>query len=151
VKVECKHSGGLLQPITILEWKWVVISLEFITGFPKAMRQHDSIMVFVDRLTKVRHSISVKSTFAANDVPQVFIRDVVILNGVPKRIVSNRYVKFTSMFLKELFAGFVTKLVFNTNYHPKTDGKTKRANRILEDMLKMYVMHQQSGKSIFYW
>lgn len=31
VKVECKHPGGLIHPILILEWKWEVISMDFIT------------------------------------------------------------------------------------------------------------------------
>ena len=34
VKAECKHPGGLLQPIVIPEWKWEVISMDFFTGFP---------------------------------------------------------------------------------------------------------------------
>jgi hypothetical protein len=101
VKAECKHPGGLLQPIAIPEWKWEVISMDFITGFPKTVRQHDSIMVVVDRLTKVAHFIPVKSTFSASDVAQVFIRDVVRLHGVPKKIVSDRDAKFTSKFWKE--------------------------------------------------
>ena len=64
--------------------------MEFITGLSKAVRQHDSIMVIVDRLTKVTHFIPVNSTFLASDVGQVFIRDVVRLHGVPKNIVSDR-------------------------------------------------------------
>ena len=44
------------------------LSMDFITGFPKIMRQHDSIMVIVDRLTKVAHFIPLKSTFSASDV-----------------------------------------------------------------------------------
>ena len=28
----------------------------------------------------------------------------------------------------------------NTTYQPKLDGKTKRINRIIEDMLRMYIM-----------
>lgn len=60
VKVEHKHPGGLLQLILILEWKWEVISMDFITGFPRTSRQHDSIMVVADRLTKVAQSIRVK-------------------------------------------------------------------------------------------
>jgi len=83
VKGECKHPGGLLQPIVILEWKWDVISMEFITGFSRIVRQHDSIMVVVYRLTKVSHFIPVKSAFSTSDVAQVFIKDVVRLHDVP--------------------------------------------------------------------
>jgi len=37
--------------------------MEFIIGLLKTVRQHDSIMVIVDRLTTVAHFIQVKSTF----------------------------------------------------------------------------------------
>jgi hypothetical protein len=60
VKVEHKHPTGLLQPLPILEWKWEVVTIDFITKFPKTTRQHDSIMVVVDKLTKVAHFIPVK-------------------------------------------------------------------------------------------
>jgi hypothetical protein len=33
---------------------------------------------------------------------------------------------------------------FNTTYQPETDGKTKRVNHVLEDMLRMYVMDKPS-------
>eukprot|EP00253_Pinus_taeda_P025179 PITA_25179 len=56
---------------------------------------------------------------------------------------SDKDAKFTSKFSKELFAGLGTKFFFRITYHPKTYGQTERVNRILEDMLRMYVMHQQ--------
>ena len=55
VKVEHQHPIGLLQPLPIPEWKWEVISMDFITGLPMTWRQHDSIMVVVDKLTKAAH------------------------------------------------------------------------------------------------
>jgi len=61
--------------------------MDFITGFPKTLKQHDFIMVIVDNLTKVSHFILIKSTFLASDVAQLFIIDVVILHNVPKKIV----------------------------------------------------------------
>ena len=61
VKVEHQHPAGLLQPLPVLEWKWEVISMDFITGLPMTWRQHDFIMVVVDKLTKVTHFIPVKS------------------------------------------------------------------------------------------
>lgn len=47
--------------------------MEFITGFMKTVRQHDSIIIIVDRLKKVGHFIAMKYTFSASDVAQVFI------------------------------------------------------------------------------
>ena len=35
-------------------------------------------------------------------------------------------------------------LNFNTTYHPESNGKTKRVNRVIEDMLRMYVMDKPS-------
>jgi hypothetical protein len=38
VKVEHQHPTGLLHPFPIPEWKWEVISMDFITGFPKTQK-----------------------------------------------------------------------------------------------------------------
>ena len=92
--------------------------MDFIIGFPRKSRQHDSIMVVVDRFTKVAHFIPVKSTCSSSDVAHVFIRDVVRLHGVLKKIVSDRDEKFTSKFWNKLFVGLGTELAFNTTYRP---------------------------------
>lgn len=52
VKVEHRHPAGLLQPLLIPEWKWEVVTIDFITKLPCSSRQHDSIMVAVEKLTK---------------------------------------------------------------------------------------------------
>jgi hypothetical protein len=64
------------------------------------------------------------------------------LHGMPETIISDRDAKFTSSFWTDLFEGFETQLAFNTTYHPQTDRKTKRVNRVLEYMLRMHVVHQ---------
>jgi len=93
-------------------------------------------MFFVDRLTNIAHFIPMKSILLASDVEQVFIRELIRLHNVPKKILSDRDMKLTSMFWKkELFACLGIKLVFNTTYHPQTDGKIERVNRILEDIV----------------
>jgi hypothetical protein len=53
VKVEHRHPAGLLQPLPISEWKWEVVTLDFITKLPRTNKQDDSIMVVVDKLTKL--------------------------------------------------------------------------------------------------
>jgi hypothetical protein len=100
VKVEHKHPTGLLHPLQIPKWKWETISMDFITGFPKTMKQHDAIMVVVDKLRKEAHFIPIKYTFKSIDVANVFIKEIFRLHGLPKTIISNRDAKFTSSFWK---------------------------------------------------
>ena len=102
-------------------------------------RQHDFIMVVVDKLTKAAHFIPVKSTYETGDIAKIFMKEIFKLHGLPKAIVSDTDVKFTSNFWKGLFVDLGTNLNFKTTYHPHTDGKTKRVNQVLEDMLRMYV------------
>ena len=54
-------------------------------------------------------------------------------------VISDRDVKFTSAFWKELFAGLNTNLNFSTRYHQQMNGQTERTNQIIEDMLYMFV------------
>jgi hypothetical protein len=72
------------------------------------------------------------------------MKEISILHGIPKTIVSDRDPKFTLKFWKGLFNGFGTNLNFNTTYHLESDGQTKRANQVIEDMLRMYVMDKPS-------
>jgi hypothetical protein len=66
------------------------------------------------------------------------------LHGIPKTILYDRDLKFTSKLWKGLFKGFIMNLNFITAYHPESDGKTKRMNQVIEDMLRMYVMDKPS-------
>jgi hypothetical protein len=99
-------------------------------------------MVMVDKLSKFSHFIPFKLTCKEIDISNIFMKDIFILHSMPKDIVSDRDTKFTSSFWKSLIPGFETKLLFNTTCHPQTNGNIERLNQILEDMLRMYVMHQ---------
>ncbi|XP_069143362.1 uncharacterized protein [Solanum lycopersicum] len=57
VKVEHQRPGVLAQNIEILEWKWEMIDMDFITGLPRSRRQHDSIWV---RKLRTKEVASVK-------------------------------------------------------------------------------------------
>jgi len=78
----------------------------------------------------------------ASDVTQIFKKEIVRLHGIPKKILSNRDVRFTSRFWKGLCAGLGTHLAFSTSYQTQIDGKAQKTNIILKDMLRMYIMHQ---------
>eukprot|EP00253_Pinus_taeda_P028544 PITA_28544 len=126
VKAEHQHPAGLLQPLPIPEWKWEVITMDFITGLPKSKKGNDSIMVVVDKLSKSAHFILVQSTYRAAQIANIFMQNIFRLHGLPKTIISDRDVKFTSAFWKNLFEGLGTQLNFSIAYHSQTDGQTER-------------------------
>ena len=45
VKAEHRHLAWMLYPLPIPEWKWEVVTMDFIMGLPRIGKQHDSIMV----------------------------------------------------------------------------------------------------------
>jgi hypothetical protein len=47
VKVEHQHPSILLQPLPILEWKWEVISMDFITGFPRSNKKMTQLWLWL--------------------------------------------------------------------------------------------------------
>jgi hypothetical protein len=101
-KDEHTHPTGLLQPLPIPEHKWESVSMDFITGLPKAQGK-DCIFVVVDRLTKFAHFFSISMDYSASQVADLFFREVFRLHGLPKTIVSDRDNRFMSTFWQELF------------------------------------------------
>jgi hypothetical protein len=51
--------------------------MDFIVGLPLTSRNHDSIWVVVDRLTKTAHFIAVNSTYSAKDYAEIYLDRVV--------------------------------------------------------------------------
>jgi hypothetical protein len=123
VKDEHRHLAGLLQPLPIPEWNWEVVKMDFITKFPKTSKQNDAIMVVVEKLTKSSHFIPMKFTQKETNFVDIYMRQVACFHGIPKTIVCDKDIKFTSKFYKGLFKGFITNLNFNIAYHPESDGK----------------------------
>ena len=87
--------------------------MDFIIGFPKTQRQNNLIMVVIDKLSKSSHFIHVKSTCKAINITEIFMKEIFILRGIPRMVISDRDIKFTSNFWKELFEGLGTNLNFS--------------------------------------
>jgi transposase InsO family protein len=112
--------------------------MDFIVGLPLTSRNHDSIWVVVDRLTKTAHFIAVNSTYSAKDYAEIYLDRVVRLHGIPKTIISDRGPQFISHFWEQLHESLGTKLIRSFAYHPQTHGQTERVNQVVEDMLRAH-------------
>jgi hypothetical protein len=89
VKADYMKPGGLLQPLSISDWKWDDISMDFIMGLPLTTHKFDSIWVIMDRLSKSTHFIPVHTYYDARRYAEIYIAHVLCLHKVPKTIISD--------------------------------------------------------------
>jgi hypothetical protein len=68
VKVDYMKPGGLLQPLSIPDWKCDDISMDFIVGLLLMAHKFYSIWVVVDRLPKSIHFILVTLIMMLEDM-----------------------------------------------------------------------------------
>lgn len=78
-------------------------------------------------------------------VVDLFFEHVFKLNGVLKRIVSDKDRIFISTFWKELMKLVGIEIDHITSYHPQINGQTKIVNKWLEDYLRNYMLGQQKA------
>jgi hypothetical protein len=89
VKANYMKPGGQLQPLSILDWKWDDISMDFIVGLPLTTRKCNSIWVILNRLTKSAHFIPVNTNYNIQKYAEIYIARVLCLHGVLKMIISD--------------------------------------------------------------
>ena len=63
--------------------------MDFVEGLPNS-GGFDSIMVVLDRMSKYAHFSPLKHPYTAHTVGSTFIRDIVMLHGIPRSIISDR-------------------------------------------------------------
>jgi hypothetical protein len=140
VKADYMKPRGLLQLLSVPDWKWDDISMDFIVGLPLTAHKFNSIWVIVDRLTKSAHFIPMNTNYSIQKYAVIYVPRVLCLHGVPKMIISDRGSQFITCFWEQLHASLETHLIHSSAYHLQTDGQTELVNQILEDMLRACVM-----------
>ncbi|KAJ8764398.1 hypothetical protein K2173_006138 [Erythroxylum novogranatense] len=98
IRAEHQAPSGKLRPLSIPEWKWQRVTMDFLMGLPKTSRKHDAIWVIMDRLTKSAHFLAIKQTDSLHVLAKKYIDEIVRLHGIPDSIISDRDPRFTSIF-----------------------------------------------------
>jgi hypothetical protein len=98
IKADHLRPTGNLQPLSIPEWKWENICMDFIVGLPRTSRGYNSIWVIVDRLTKSAHFIPVATTYRVGQYAKLYISHIVRYHSILKTIISDRGSIFVAHF-----------------------------------------------------
>ena len=141
-KNRTEQPVGKLMPNSILEKPWMQISADFITKLP-LVQEYDSILVVVDRLTKMVYFILTTEKTSAEGLARLLRDNVWKLRGLPESIISDSGPQFTVGLMKELNKMLGIKSKLSTAFHPQTDGQTERINQKLEQYLRMFIDHRQ--------
>ena len=143
----CQHNKNCteqlaekLMPNSILERPWMYISADFITKLLLA-QEYDSILVIVNRLTKMAHFIPTTEKTSAEGLARLFRDNIWKLHGLPKSIISDRGPQFVVGLIRELNKMLGIKSKLSTVFHPQTDRQTERVNQELEQYLRMFINH----------
>ena len=140
-----RAPAGLLQPLPTPEHNWEQITMDLITGLPTTSEGHDTILVIVDRMSKMIHCSPTRKTVTGPGLADLVINNVFRYHGLPRIIISDRDPRTTSNFWRALFNILGTNLRVSTAFHPQTDGQTERANRTLEEMLRAFVNRRRDN------
>ena len=135
-------TPGALMPLPIperpcMEWTTDSVSVS------RAKTGYDCIQVFVERLTKLKHFVPMRSTDTASDLAAVVVRVIIRAHGVPLSIVSDRDPKITSLFYKELARLLGISRSMSTARHPQTDGQSENQIRALIPALSSFCNDRQ--------
>jgi transposase InsO family protein len=139
---------GFLQPLPQPDGAWRHFSMDFVTDLPPIVRGgtvYDSILVIVDRFTKLARYIPTTKSLSAEGLANLITSTLVMKSGPPLSIVSDRGTVFTSEYWSTFcYLLNVTKRL-STAFHPQSDGQTERMNQELENHLRIYCSYAQDN------
>ena len=120
----------------------MTILADFITKLSLA-QGYNSILVVVDRLTKMVYFIPTIEKTLAEGLARLFRDNMQKLHGLPKSIILNRGPQFMAGLIQELNGMLGIKSKLSTVFHPQTDRQMERVNQKLEQYLRMFIDHRQ--------
>ncbi|GBG87655.1 hypothetical protein CBR_g45808 [Chara braunii] len=142
-KTTTRTPLGLLRPLPIPDQPGDSVSMDFMDTQVKSRYGKSQVMVVVDRFSKYAVFVPLPSEARTDLVIQKFFDFWVSENGIPLSIVSDRDSRFTSHNWQELMRVYGSKLLMSSGRHPETNGQTEQMNKILQQVLRMYIRPDQ--------
>ncbi|PQM43474.1 hypothetical protein VC83_09660 [Pseudogymnoascus destructans] len=141
---------GEMQGLRMPTKPFESISMDFITDLPPSIgadqaKASDSILVIVDRYTKVSKYIPCRKTITATELGRVFLEYWVKDFGIPAEIITDRGSVFTCHFWSAFCFHLKVRRNLSTAFHPQSDGQTERQNQNIEAYLRLHCNQHQDN------
>ena len=148
-KISRHKSYEKLSFFFISKFKWIDLTMNFVTKLfeNKTWNEitHDSILVVMNKLTKIIHYISVTKTIIAKNLIEILIRKIIKFHDFSSSITTDRNFIFTSKYHDSLCYAFKIKFKLFTTYYSQIDNQTKRQNNIMKQYFKTFVNFEQNN------
>ncbi|GBG75328.1 hypothetical protein CBR_g19961 [Chara braunii] len=134
---------GLLKPLPISERPGESLSMDFMDTLVTNKSGMRHIFIIVDKFSKYARLIAMPETAKTEYVIRLFKENWVRDFGLPKSIVSDRDVRFTSELWKAAAAEQGTQLQMASGNHPEANGQAEQLNRAVQHLLRHYIKPNQ--------
>ncbi|GBG80636.1 hypothetical protein CBR_g31096 [Chara braunii] len=134
---------GLLKPLPIPAGPGQSVSMDFMDILVTNRSGKRHIFVIIDRFTKYARLIAMPETARTEHVIKLFMDNRVRDFRLPKSIVSDRDVRFTSELWKKTAEQLGCQLQMTSGNHPEANGQAEQMSRVVQHLLRHYIKPNQ--------
>eukprot|EP01050_Picozoa_sp_SAG11_P034922 SAG11_NODE_12547_length_697_cov_2.006689_1_plen_176_part_10 len=129
-KIDRRKPQGLLRQLEIPIETGTHYAIDLITHLPRSgPNEYTAIFVICDRFSKRIWLIPTWDTCTGPMLAELFTKHIIMENGAPTEIVSDRDVRFASGsgFWQSFHSALGTSVILSSSRHQRTNGSVERA------------------------
>ncbi|GBG68344.1 hypothetical protein CBR_g2888 [Chara braunii] len=142
-KLRTQAPLGLLKPLPILDGPGLSVSMDFMDTLVTSKSGKRHIFIIIDRFTKYARLVPMPETTRTEYVIKLFKDNWVRDFGLPKTIISDRDVRFTSELWKKTAGQMGSQLQMTSGNHLEANGQAEQMNRVVQHLLRHYIKPSQ--------
>ncbi|SGY26729.1 BQ5605_C018g08764 [Microbotryum silenes-dioicae] len=143
-KARTTRVAGKLHTLPVPVRPMADIAVDFV-GLLPTNKGFDRVLTITNQLSRYVRLLPAREADTAADVANRFHEGWHRFFGLPQRIVLDRDKLFTSKFWSALHKHLNINLQLSSAFHPETDGRSKKTNKIAFQILRSLVNREQSN------
>ncbi|PNF38366.1 hypothetical protein B7P43_G08976, partial [Cryptotermes secundus] len=127
-------------PLVVTDTKnapWDKIYLDIVGPLPLSENGMKYILTCQDNLSKYFIAIPLQ-TQTAEEVANAFVKNIILLYGIPTEVVTDQGSNFMSDIFKRVCKLFKIEKICTTAYHPESNGALERTHKTLANYLRCF-------------